>query len=44
MKESPFLVLLSTDGIHSNVIKIKPPLTWGKVEVDLLVDTLRWVR
>lgn len=33
-------VLLSVDGPDHNVIKIKPPLVFGKGEADLLVETL----
>ena len=33
-------VLLSTDGIHGNVIKIKPPLPFGDDHIDRLVTTL----
>jgi ethanolamine-phosphate phospho-lyase len=37
-------VLLSTDGPYDNVLKIKPPMVFGRAEVDLLVDTLRCAR
>jgi 4-aminobutyrate aminotransferase-like enzyme/Ser/Thr protein kinase RdoA (MazF antagonist) len=33
-------VLLSTDGPHHNVLKIKPPLVWTADDVDQLVTTL----
>lgn len=33
-------VLLSTDGPDHNVLKIKPPLTFGREDADLLVATL----
>ena len=33
-------VLISTDGPHDNVLKIKPPLAFGVVEADLLVGAL----
>jgi len=33
-------ILMSTDGPHHNVIKIKPPLVFGEHNADLLVDTL----
>ena len=33
-------VLLSTDGPHHNVLKIKPPLVWTEAEVDELLATL----
>ncbi len=33
-------VLLSTDGPHHNVLKIKPPLVWTEAEVDQLLGTL----
>ena len=33
-------VLLSTDGPYDNVIKMKPPMSWGRAEVDLLVQQL----
>ncbi|MDE0305547.1 MAG: aminotransferase class III-fold pyridoxal phosphate-dependent enzyme [Albidovulum sp.] len=31
-------VLVSTDGPHENVLKIKPPLCFGRIEADLLCD------
>jgi 4-aminobutyrate aminotransferase-like enzyme/Ser/Thr protein kinase RdoA (MazF antagonist) len=34
-------VLLSTDGPDHNVIKIKPPLVFGRAECDRLVGTMR---
>lgn len=34
-------ILCSTDGMHSNVIKIKPPMTFGYSDVDRYVKTLR---
>lgn len=33
-------VLLSTDGPAANVIKIKPPLVFGRAEVDRLAAVL----
>lgn len=33
-------VLLSTDGPHDNVLKIKPPLAFGLPEADLLIEVL----
>ena len=33
-------ILLSTDGPRHNVIKIKPPLVFGRREADLLIDRL----
>ena len=33
-------VLLSTDGPHDNVLKIKPPIVFSKENADLLVDQL----
>lgn len=36
-------VLLSTDGPADNVLKIKPPMVFGRAEADLLVDTLDMV-
>ena len=33
-------VLVSTDGPDHNVLKIKPPLVFGRAEADLLVSTL----
>jgi len=33
-------ILLSTDGPLHNVIKIKPPLVFGRADADLLVDGL----
>lgn len=33
-------VLVSTDGPHNNVIKIKPPLTFGKQEADAVAAAL----
>jgi 4-aminobutyrate aminotransferase-like enzyme len=33
-------VLLSVDGPRRNVIKIKPPLCFGRVEAEILVATL----
>ena len=34
-------VLLSTDGPDHNVIKIKPPLVFGPVDTDQLIEALR---
>lgn len=36
-------VQLSTDGPQHNVLKIKPPLCFGKVEADRLVEVLNVV-
>lgn len=36
-------VLASTDGIFRNVIKIKPPLVFGKKDVDFYLETLERV-
>lgn len=36
-------VLLTTDGPAANVIKIKPPMVFGKREVDTMVEVLRCV-
>ena len=36
-------VLVSTDGPHNSIIKIKPPLCFGKPEADRLVRELRTV-
>jgi 4-aminobutyrate aminotransferase-like enzyme len=33
-------VLLSTDGPHNNVIKIKPPMTFGRADANRLVMVL----
>ena len=33
-------VLISADGPHSNVIKIKPPLVFSYEDADLLVNTI----
>lgn len=33
-------ILLSTDGPHDNVLKIKPPLAFGRREADLLCERL----
>jgi hypothetical protein len=33
-------VLMSTDGPHNNVLKIKPPLCFGERDADVLVETL----
>jgi 4-aminobutyrate aminotransferase-like enzyme len=32
--------LLSTDGPHHNVIKIKPPLVFSRADADLLLECL----
>ena len=34
-------ILISRDGPHNNVIKIKPPLVFGVSEADKLVDAIR---
>ncbi|MEM7208576.1 MAG: aminotransferase class III-fold pyridoxal phosphate-dependent enzyme [Pseudomonadota bacterium] len=34
-------VLLSTDGPHDNVLKFKPPMSFGESESAMLIDTLR---
>lgn len=36
-------VLLSADGPVANVIKVKPPMVFGKAEVDAMVQVMRWV-
>jgi hypothetical protein len=36
-------VLLSTDGPHNNVLKIKPPLCFTQSDADFLVDTMEAV-
>lgn len=36
-------ILLSTDGPHNNVIKIKPPIVFSKKDVDMVVDNLDMV-
>ena len=36
-------ILLSTDGPENNVIKIKPPITFTKSDVDLVMQNLRYV-
>ncbi|WP_170113032.1 aminotransferase class III-fold pyridoxal phosphate-dependent enzyme [Ahniella affigens] len=33
-------VLLSTDGPFDNVLKIKPPLAFGRLEADVMIDAL----
>jgi 4-aminobutyrate aminotransferase-like enzyme len=33
-------ILVTTDGPHGNVIKIKPPLVFSKTDADLLVEAL----
>jgi 4-aminobutyrate aminotransferase-like enzyme len=33
-------VLVSIDGPHNNVLKIKPPIVWGEAEADRLISTL----
>ena len=33
-------VLLSTDGPFDNVLKLKPPIVFGRVEADILCDEL----
>ena len=33
-------LLLSTDGPHENVLKIKPPIVFTAENADLLVETL----
>ena len=34
-------ILLSTDGPYHNVIKIKPPLVFGRAHANMLLDALR---
>ncbi len=34
-------ILLSTDGPHDNVLKIKPPLSFDRNNADILVDAVR---
>lgn len=36
-------ILLSTDGPYDNVIKMKPPMVFGRAEADVLVANLREV-
>ena len=36
-------VLLSTDGLENNVIKIKPPITFTKADVDIVIRNLGFV-
>ncbi|GAX77014.1 hypothetical protein CEUSTIGMA_g4461.t1 [Chlamydomonas eustigma] len=36
-------ILMSTDGPYDNVLKIKPPMMFGRKEVDTLVSNLRAV-
>ncbi|MFT6808766.1 MAG: 4-aminobutyrate aminotransferase-like enzyme/Ser/Thr protein kinase RdoA (MazF antagonist) [Saprospiraceae bacterium] len=36
-------ILMSTDGPHHNVIKIKPPMIFTKVNADFLIENLRFV-
>jgi len=33
-------VLLSTDGPFDNVLKLKPPIVFGRAEADILCDEL----
>ena len=33
-------VLMGANGIHANVLKIRPPMPFGSAEADLLLDTL----
>ncbi len=33
-------ILLSLDGPYSNVMKMKPPLTFSKNDADLVIQTL----
>jgi 4-aminobutyrate aminotransferase-like enzyme len=33
-------VLISLTGTYGNVLKIRPPLIWGREHVDLFVATL----
>ena len=35
-------ILLSTDGPHDNVIKIKPPLVFNKQNVDNVCENLEF--
>lgn len=34
-------VLLTTDGPVGHVVKIKPPMVFGRAEVDTMVDVMR---
>jgi len=34
-------ILISTDGPHDNVLKIKPPLSFSASDADILVDAIR---
>jgi 4-aminobutyrate aminotransferase-like enzyme len=36
-------VLVSRDGTEHNILKIKPPITFNKQNVDTLIETLRTV-
>jgi len=36
-------ILLSTDGPHANVLKIKPPLVWSEADADRVVQALEQV-
>jgi 4-aminobutyrate aminotransferase-like enzyme len=33
-------VLISRIGIHDNILKIRPPMTFSKQHADLLIETL----
>ena len=33
-------VLLSTDGPFDNMLKIKPPMAFGRAEADIMVEAL----
>jgi len=34
-------ILISTEGLHGNILKIRPPLPFGPANVDQLVDALK---
>ncbi|MEO1448094.1 MAG: aminotransferase class III-fold pyridoxal phosphate-dependent enzyme [Bacteroidota bacterium] len=36
-------ILMSTDGPHHNILKIKPPMVFGRLEADFLLTELRTV-
>lgn len=36
-------VLLSADGPVGHVVKVKPPIVFGRREVDCMVAVMRWV-
>ena len=36
-------ILMSTDGPHDNVLKIKPPMCFDRSDADFLIDNLSLV-